>query len=210
MDMDQDTNIDQDPPAARRRRLPAALAVAGVACAAALAVAIPASAAPSAAVSAEPTATDTASSAPVPPQIKQLDFLLGTLNCVYSDGTKLTARVKPVLGGTYVQMSIDSTNALGNETINGKWILGWDATDSDFISYYYDNLLNQGTSTSPGWQDGNFTLIGQYVLTGHGHLNLKDEFVPIDANHFTIYESGEFAGAWRLLDTQACVRTPGR
>ncbi|HET9171569.1 MAG TPA: DUF1579 family protein [Actinospica sp.] len=203
--MDMEQNTDARPPR-RRRTLTAAAAIAG---AAALAAAIPAAASTASAHAAPAPATATATST-APAQIKQLDFLLGTLNCVYSDGTLLSAKVKPILGGTYVQMDIKSTNALGTEAITGKWILGWDSTDSQFISYYYDNLLNQGTSTAPGWQDGSFTLIGQYVLTGHGHLNLKDQFVPVDANHFTIYESGEIAGAWKLLDTQACTRTPGR
>lgn len=149
-------------------------------------------------------------SRPTPaPQMHQLDFLLGKLRCLYSSGTKLTARTKPILSGTYVQMEITASQALGSSKLNGRWILGWDSVNSHFISYYYDDGLNQGTSTSPGWQGGHFVLTGTYALGGRGvSILLKDDFVPKDADHFTIVESGQINGTWRVLDTQACVRSP--
>jgi hypothetical protein len=143
-----------------------------------------------------------------PPQLRQLDFLLGDLRCLYDSGTTLRSRNTTILGGTYLQMNMHAEKALGNRTINGRWILGWDQHRSQFSTYYYDDNLNQGTSTSPGWQNGEFTLIGSYVLAEVPvPITVKDVFKPITANHFTIVESAEVNGAWQVLNTQDCVRS---
>lgn len=194
----------------RRRRRTGALAGALVCCG--IMVAAPAGASPATpAESQAQTEQQAAVNGTAPAQVKQLDFLLGDLSCVYNTGTKLTATDKLILGGTYVELDIKSTNALGSEKINGRWILGWDAVDSKFISYYYDNDLNQGTSSSPGRQNGQFTLTGSYVLAGvPAPLGLQDVFTSSDKNHFTIVESAQVQGAWKVLDIQTCVRTPTR
>ena len=204
--MSQDTDELGTDTGRRWRRTAAiagALAVSGVM------LSVPASAAPAGKPSAAAVQSQKAAAGTPPAQVAQLDFLLGTLKCVYSDGIKLTSTDKLILGGTYVQMDMKSTNALGSTKINGRWILGWDALDSKFISYYYDDALDQGSEDSPGWSNGQITFAGPYVLAGlTSTLELQDVFTPTDANHFGIVESGMVQGSWKVLDTQTCVRTP--
>lgn len=76
-----------------------------------------------------------------------------------------------------------------------------DAADGDALVH----SIPAGAASSPGVRP-----FGRRRGSHHGHLNLKDMFVPIDADHFTIDESGEIAGTWTLLDTEACVRPPGQ
>ncbi len=140
-------------------------------------------------------------------RMHDLDFLLGSLRCLFRTGAVRTARVRPILGGHYYQLDLTHVRPRKKERIRGSWVLGWDRVDSAFVSYYFDDAGIQGTSTSPGWQDGHFVLTGSFVLGElQQHAVIKSDITRIDEDHFTIAEHIEKNGTWVLLDTQDCAR----
>lgn len=154
--------------------------------------------------------TSTATAKPAPSQLQQLDFLLGKTSCTLTTGTKISASTKPILDGHYYQMDLtaQSQGGFGYSNLTGQWVLGWNSIDSTFISYYYDDAQIQGTSTSPGWQNGHLVFTGTYALsTIRKNAAVQDEFTKMSADHFMIHESIQKDGKWQPLDTQDCYRS---
>ncbi len=145
-------------------------------------------------------------SQPPPEQMHDLDFLLGSISCVVNTGTKMTGEIRPVLGGHYLEFRV-TVNRENGQQVNGVFIIGWNAADKVFSSYYYDDAHMQGSSTSPGWRDGALTFQGQYAL-GEGRTELRTVFERIGDDHFSVRELMLREGEWKLLDTQDCHRTP--
>jgi hypothetical protein len=140
-------------------------------------------------------------------RMHELDFLLGSLRCVFRTGSIRTARVRPILGGHYYQLDLTHVRPRKKERVRGSWVLGWDRVDASFVSYYFDDAGMQGTSASPGWQDGHFALTGSFVLGEPAQrVVIKSDITRIDEDHFTIEEHIEKNGKWELLDTQECTR----
>lgn len=143
---------------------------------------------------------------PAPEQMHDLDFMLGSISCVLNTGTKMTGEIRPVLGGSYYEFQL-TVNRENGQQVNGKFVLGWNAADEVFSSYYYDDAGMQGSSTSPGWCDGRLTFQGRYTL-GEEYADLRTVFERIDEDHFVVEELILQDGEWKLLDTQDTHRTP--
>jgi hypothetical protein len=142
-------------------------------------------------------------------QLHELDFLLGKLDCTFNTGVTSRGDTRLTLGGNYYQLEVHSRNPDGTPKINGQWIIGWSAVDNAFQSYYVDDAQNQGTSSSPGWQDGHLDFVGSTILGAAGVRALtKDHFTMIDENHFTLDAFVQVKGQWVLVDTQDCHRRP--
>lgn len=149
---------------------------------------------------------DLVGSQPAAEQMRELDFLHGSIDCVLNTGTKMTGEIRPVLGGNYVEFKL-TVNRENGQQVNGGFVLGWNAADKVFSSYYYDDAGMQGTSSSPGWHDGAMTFEGRYTL-GEDHADLRTVFERIDEDHFVVRELLLRDGEWKLLDIQDCHRTP--
>jgi hypothetical protein len=145
-------------------------------------------------------------SQPPPKQMRDLDFLLGSISCVVNTGTKMTIEIRSVLGGNYFdcRVAVDRENG---QQVNGVFALGWNAADKVFSNYYYDDARMQGTSTSPGWRDGTLTFQGRYTL-GEDHAEIRTLFERLDEDHFIVRELALREDEWKLLDIQDCHRTP--
>ncbi|MBM7171047.1 DUF1579 family protein [Streptomyces sp. G44] len=140
-------------------------------------------------------------------RMHELDFLLGSLRCLFRTGPIRTARVRPILGGHYYQLDLTHVRPRKKERVRGSWVLGWDRVDAAFVSYYFDDAGMQGTSTSPGWRDGHFVLTGSFVLGEPARrVAIRSDITRHDEDHFTIEEHIEKNGRWELLDTQDCAR----
>ncbi|MEU1022029.1 DUF1579 family protein [Streptomyces sp. NPDC005904] len=147
-------------------------------------------------------------SAPPPSErMRELDFLLGTLRCLFATGSLRTARVRPILGGHYYQLDLTQVRERKSGRVRGSWVLGWDRVDGRFVSYYFDDAGMRGTSTSPGWRQGHFVLTGTYALgESQRPVAIKRDITRVDEDRFTIREHIEKNGTWELLDTQDCHR----
>src|SRR6185437_9413283 len=113
-------------------------------------------------------------SQPPAEQMHDLDFLLGSISCVVNTGTKMKGEIHPVLGGHYLEwrLTVDRENG---QHVNGVFVIGWNAADKVFSSYYYDDAYMQGSSTSTGWHDGIMTFEGQYTL-GETRVEIRTMF----------------------------------
>jgi len=145
-------------------------------------------------------------SQPPPEQMRDLDFMLGSIAGLLNTGTKMTGEIRPVLGGNYYEFHL-TVNRTNGDQVNGRFVTGWNAADMVFGSYYYDDAGMQGYGTSPGWRDGELTFHGRYTL-GDSYAELRSAFERIDEDHFVVRESILHEGEWKLLDTQDCHRTP--
>ncbi|GAA4232342.1 hypothetical protein GCM10022254_31940 [Actinomadura meridiana] len=143
---------------------------------------------------------------PPPEQMRDLDFLLGSMSCVFNTGTKITGVFRSILGGHYYEFEL-TANRTNGQQVNGRWLLGWNSADKMFSSYYYDDTGMQGSTASEGWRDGELIFHGRYTL-GDGHVEMRTVFSRVDEDHFVIRESILQDGEWKLLDTQDCHRTP--
>lgn len=144
-------------------------------------------------------------SQPPAEQMHDLDFLLGSISCVVNTGTKMKGEIHPVLGGHYLEwrLTVDRENG---QHVNGVFVIGWNAADKVFSSYYYDDAYMQGSSTSTGWHDGIMTFEGQYTL-GEARVEIRTMFERVDEDRFVVRESMLHEGEWKVLDTQDCHRT---
>lgn len=149
---------------------------------------------------------DLVGSQPPPGQMRDLDFLPGSISCVVNTGTKMTGEIRPVLGGHYFEWRL-TVNRENGQQVNGVFVIGWNSADMVFSSYYYDDAGMQGSSASPGWRDGALIFQGRYTL-GEDHAELRTVFERIDEDHFIVRELMLQDGEWKLLDIQDCYRTP--
>jgi hypothetical protein len=147
----------------------------------------------------------TATSVTAAAAMHQLDFLLGTMSCDFSTGSKLRTTTRPVLGGSFYQINMTQKRN-GQTVLHGRWFIGWSPSASGFVSYYFDDVDNHGSSTSPGWQDGHLVFVGTYTFGAHGTTGVRDDFTVDGNDHFMIDESVGGPGAWSPLDTQDCHR----
>lgn len=157
------------------------------------------------------TATPTAewTSPPPPDQLKQLDFLRGSVECVSEAQVEgmgpvvLLTEAGPTLAGHFLQMDVTWPG-----TLIGRWLFGWNPVDSMFISYYIADTGSHGSATSRGWEDGKLVFTGSYTIAGDNtHPVMKDVFTLVDEDHFLIEESMEVDGEWVPLVNFICRRT---
>ncbi|MFI0408233.1 hypothetical protein [Actinomadura sp. 3N508] len=152
-------------------------------------------------------------SPPPPEQLRQLDFLLGSIECIgepqapevseSGEPIVLLTDAAPTLAGHFLQMDV-----VWPGTLAGRWLFGWNPVDANFISYYIADSGSHGSATSPGWEDGRLTFTGGYTIAVENtHPVMRDVFIPIDDDHFVIEESAEVDGQWIPLVTFSCTRT---
>lgn len=145
-------------------------------------------------------------SQPAPEQMHDLDFMVGSIDCLLNTGTMMKGEIRPVLRGHYLEfrMTVDRENG---QQMNGTFVIGWNAADQVFSSYYYDDEGMQGSATATGWRDGVLTFQGRYTSVGE-YIELRSVFERVGPDHFTVRELLLDDGEWKLLDIQDCHRSP--
>jgi hypothetical protein len=133
---------------------------------------------------------------PLPHQMTEFNFLLGTFKCTVpdSEGLKDIETTRKIFNGEYYQQTA-TLYIPGEGTVAGIWTIGWDPVNHHFSAQYYDNVGNSGAGTSPGWQDGNLRILGNYVIVdisggisgvGAGlHETGEDDFQVVGPGHYT-------------------------
>ncbi len=130
------------------------------------------------------------------------------MDCDFSTGSKLETRTRRVLGRTFDQINMTQQRN-GQTVLHGRWFIGWSPSSSQFESYYFDDVDNHGSSTSPGFADGHLVFVGTYTFGSLGTTGVRDDFTVSDRDHFKIDESVGQPGQWKPLDTQVCHRATG-
>ncbi len=153
---------------------------------------------------------------PAPPQMRDLDFLLGTYTCDYTPppGGKpavLRMTTKKAMGGHYYYT--DATLEPGK--VVGRSSFGWNPVDKTFINQYHDNWGSSGTYTSSGWKNGHLIFKGplnQVVkpdASGNTEgikLGLVDDYQILGPGHFKDNTSFTFPDGNVLRGSYDCRR----
>ncbi len=153
---------------------------------------------------------------PAPPQIRDLDFLLGSYTCDYTpppggNPAVLTLNTKRAMGGHYLYT--DATLEPGN--VVGRSSFGWNPVDGKFITQYHDNWGSSGNYTSSGWKDGHLIFKGPLtqVITPNASgqttgvkLDLKDDYQVLGPGHFKDTTSFTFPDGSTLQGSYDCRR----
>jgi hypothetical protein len=145
------------------------------------------------------------------PSLRDLDFLLGKYRCEFDgnptvgDSTVFVKTV-PILSGRYYELNIKQVKP-DVPDLNGKWVIGWSDAESRFVSYYYDEKMMHGSAFAPARSGATLTFTGTYFLAGQGVIEVRDEFVVRDNNHYEIDEYvRRNGGDWIFFDHQDCRR----
>ncbi len=153
---------------------------------------------------------------PAPPQIRALDFLLGSYTCDYTPPpggrpAVLKLTTKRAMDGHYLYT--DATLEPGN--VVGRSTFGWNPVDGTFINQYHDNWGSSGSYTSSGWQDGHLVFRGPLtqVITPNAtgrtsgvKLNLLDNYQVLGRGHFKNATSFTFPDGSTLQGSYDCHR----
>lgn len=138
--------------------------------------------------------------------MRELDFLLGSYRCDYTDlisdppvTSTVTWSTHRILGGDYYEMR------LRGHQFRGRWEFGWNPVDERFVTFYFDDQGISGTSGSAGFVDGTLTFVGPYTAFGQ-HLLSQDEFTVVDRRHFVDDASINPDGTWLPLSHIECER----
>ncbi|BCB84558.1 DUF1579 family protein [Phytohabitans suffuscus] len=143
------------------------------------------------------------------PRMRDLDFLIGTVDSVFDTGVRFECTSEPIMDGLYIRMEMRATYADGTWRNNGTWIIAWSEIEQEFQSYYWDALGNHGTSTSPGWRDGVLEFVGSHVLAEPGTRGMTmDRYSRFDEEHFMLEAFVQVDGEWKKWNTQDCHRRP--
>ncbi|MCP2170275.1 hypothetical protein [Goodfellowiella coeruleoviolacea] len=116
--------------------------------------------------------------------MEELDFLLGDFSCSWVNLT-----VDPPTTGSAewnTERTMRGHFYVMDQTMPGlkcKLIFGRDPLTASFITYYYDNFGNFGTTTSPGWRNGVLVFTGEYYAFGAKTVFLE-EFTREGENHY--------------------------
>jgi hypothetical protein len=142
-------------------------------------------------------------------RMHDLDFLFGPYKCEVSGNSTvgnstIYIRTRPTLSGHYYQLELSQVKPDQPDVLHGRWVIGWSEAESQFVSFYYDENLMHGSSTSPGRQGANVTFTGDYVLGAKGVFTVRDDFVVHSDRHFEIQEYLKISGQWVLFDIQDC------
>jgi hypothetical protein len=141
------------------------------------------------------------------PRMQELDFLVGTITSQFDTGVRFESAIRPIMDGLYLYTDLHATYADGSWRNDGIWIVGWSEPDHAFQSYYVDAMGNQGTSSSPGWQDGVLEFVGSGVVGEVGVRTVtKDRYTRIAEDHFQLEAYVQVNGEWKRYDAQDCYR----
>jgi hypothetical protein len=152
---------------------------------------------------------------PAPPQLAELNFLLGTYKCVVTavaPGEPPTSvivwmRTKPILSGHYYEMEYIQEAIPGViGKVTGKWVWGYTPSDSTYSAYYYDDHDNKGTAFSSGRNaEGKFEFVGDYTVLGDvgtGH----DIFTVVNSRRFTDHSYVKIDGELIPISVYDCAK----
>jgi len=172
-------------------------------------------------VNAEPEAADKpsrpADPLPAPPQMRALDFLLGSYRCDYTPPPGSKAAVmhlttKRVMGGHYYYT--DATLEPGR--LVGRSSFGWDPVDGKFIVQYHDNWGSSANYSSPGWRNGHLVFKGplSQVVTPSAtgktdgvNMDVVDDYQVLGPGHFKDATSFTFPDGTTLRGSYDCHRS---
>lgn len=137
---------------------------------------------------------------PPPPQLRGLDFMLGTYDCTQPGQTKVevTMSTKRALGGHYYVTSVTQYTAAPYPDVYGTASYGWSPSCGRFMMQYHDNWGSSGTAFAPGWQDGHLRFAGNLLQvlnpnpTGVARgvqLDITDDRQVVNADHFTFSQT---------------------
>ncbi|MFF7653920.1 hypothetical protein ACFZCY_29515 [Streptomyces sp. NPDC007983] len=173
-------------------------------------------------VNAEPDAAEKPSRAtstnplPAPPQMRALDFLLGSYTCAYTPPPGSRAAVmhlttKRAMGGHYFYT--DATLEPGH--VVGRSSFGWDPVDGKFIVQYHDNWGSSANYSSPGWRNGHLVFKGplSQVVTPSAagktdgvNMDVVDDYHMLGPGHFKDATSFTFPDGTTLRGSYDCRR----
>jgi hypothetical protein len=137
---------------------------------------------------------------PAPPQVRQLDFLLGKYNCRLPnepDGpVRVSMSTQRGLDGHYYYNEIRQFfYSAAVPDVHALGVYGWNPVDQKILLQYHDNWGSSGTGSSPGWQDGHLRFAGDILqVTGPSptgvapgiHMTLTDDWFVVNPGHFTL------------------------
>lgn len=123
----------------------------------------------------------------VPPQMSQLDFLLGNWKCVVTtqghgqptmtNTTYLSAR--SILGGHWLEVrSLQLPSTSNPQRVVARQVYGWDPAAQQFTTYYFDDADGQGTGSAPQVTTGHAVFTGTYLFNGFRHIGRDDLYSP--------------------------------
>ncbi|MBB5938681.1 DUF1579 family protein [Streptomyces zagrosensis] len=153
---------------------------------------------------------------PAPPQVRGLDFLLGTFTCDYAPppGSKpatMTMTTKRAMGGHYYYT--DATMQPGD--VVGRATFGWDPVAKKFINQYHDNWGSSANYAAGPWKDGHLVFTGRLSQvvkpspTGETTgvpIDLRDDYQVVNKNHFTNEQRMTFSDGTVLTGSYDCRR----
>ncbi|MFD7501772.1 hypothetical protein [Streptomyces sp. NPDC059850] len=153
---------------------------------------------------------------PAPPQMRALDFLLGSYTCEYTPPPGSKAAVmhlttKRVMGGHYYYT--DATMEPGQ--LIGRSSFGWDPVDGKFIVQYHDNWGSSANYSSPGWRNGHLVFKGplSQVVTPSAtgktegvNMDVVDDYQVLGPGHFKDATSFTFSDGTTLRGSYDCRR----
>lgn len=136
---------------------------------------------------------------PAPPQMRELDFLLGTHRCDYipppiEKPATVWMTVHKALGGHYYYNSVVFVPG----DIHALLVYGWNPVDQTFVGQYHDTWGTTGAVNSPGWQDGHLVFTGSVnqvaapSATGVAagvRLALQDDYTIVGDGQFTLVQT---------------------
>jgi uncharacterized protein DUF1579 len=171
----------------------------------------PAAGAPAAAAQPKPPAGP-----PKPaPEMKQLDFFLGTWKC---DGKmlanpmgpehamKTTATGKTDLDGFWVSVRVEEKKTKDSPMpIKGNFQMTYDAAGKKFQAVWVDNFGGWGPATSTGWEGDKMTFTGE-MFGGGQKMGSRDSFTKKSDKEMVHVGEMQMGGKWSTMMEETCKK----
>ncbi|MEO5876850.1 MAG: hypothetical protein ABIS86_19900 [Streptosporangiaceae bacterium] len=153
---------------------------------------------------------------PPPPQVKGLDFLLGSFECAYTpppggSPSVTYTKTRRALGGHYY----DTEVRIEPGSLRGFASYGWNPVEGTFISQYHDDWGSSANYVSPGWKDGHLVFTGRLLqvitpsATGKAPgvwMDIQEDYHLLGRGHFTSVQTFTLPSGVTLQGTSDCRR----
>ncbi|MBQ1123887.1 hypothetical protein [Streptomyces sp. B15] len=156
---------------------------------------------------------------PPPPQMREMQRLLGSWKCVEvspppPNGIEKTVsyvKVKKAMGGHFSY----STISIEPGTIRARDVTGWNPVDRVYFRQYHDNWGTTSITTSPGWKDGHLVFTGEFIGVSEpdpdgeaegAHMKLTDDYKWIGPGRFDVTSTVSLPGGGDYPHTAECHR----
>jgi hypothetical protein len=149
------------------------------------------------------------------PEMKQLDFFMGTWKC---DGQmkatpmggehpmKTTATGKSDLDGFWVNVRVEEKKSKESPTpIKGNFQMTYDATGKKFHGLWNDNYGGWGNATSPGWEGDKISFTGDMYGMGQ-KMGSRDSFTKKSDKEMVHTGEMQMGGKWMVLMEETCKK----